>query len=288
MAHPASKVTSVYVPLVKLADGLAARIRPGPGDNVLWLHDYPLDSSSWGKLWEMLPEWHHIGVDLPGYGVSPPLRPSEDLSGIAERIAGVAISQDVRHLIALGFGSTIAMQMVIRNPGIFTTLVLASPAIGGGPFNDEVVALYLELQTMFRIYGFGAYLRECLMEPPSILFRGLHDEPDLWNCLWRIVGRHGWWELTDGSLFRFMNHQQSASQLRQVEARTLVLVGEHDLIATRKCAEIIVRAIPQSRYRELKETGNLCILQDPKTAYEAIREHLQGSYVSVDPKGSGA
>lgn len=264
-----------YAPLVKVSDRLAARLSPGPRDKVLWLHDYALDSSCWGELWELLPGWYHIGLDLPGHGVSLPPRPKETLPEVARSIVRVALAHEARHLVALGFGTTIALQMAIENPCLFSSIVLASPALGGGPFEDGMICLYRELVTMFRLYGFGPYLRERLMQPPSVLFSGAARRPELWGRLWRIVGRHGWWDLVDGTLLRLMDQPQSIAQLRRIEARGLVIVGEQDFAASGKCGTLIRDALPSGQYLELSGAGHLCLLEDPWASRAAIDLHLR-------------
>ena len=51
-------------------EGLSARVQPGSGPKVIWLHGYTLNSSVWLPLWRRLPGWTHIGIDLPGHGAS--------------------------------------------------------------------------------------------------------------------------------------------------------------------------------------------------------------------------
>src|SRR5215831_19235242 len=93
------------IPLVNLGDGFAGRVfdtgTGGPG--VFWIHAYSLNSACWRHLWNHLPDWRHIGVDLPGHGSSLPLKVDEELSALAKRIGALAIRRDARHLIASSF-----------------------------------------------------------------------------------------------------------------------------------------------------------------------------------------
>ena len=38
--------------------------KQGPREPILWIHGYTLDSNSWQEMWELLPEYTHIGIDL--------------------------------------------------------------------------------------------------------------------------------------------------------------------------------------------------------------------------------
>src|SRR6476660_9216433 len=124
------------IPTILLDDGIAARIMPSPADKVLWIHGYTLNSSIWGALWELLPGWSHIGIDLPGHGGSEQIRPGENLSTLASRIGASARRWAARHLVGLSFGGTLALQIAIEYPDAFASLGLSSPGLGGGPLDE--------------------------------------------------------------------------------------------------------------------------------------------------------
>jgi pimeloyl-ACP methyl ester carboxylesterase len=262
-------------PLVKLDDAFAARIRPGCGEGILWIHAYTLDSSSWTDVWELLPDWNHIGIDLPGHGVSLPLGPQDDLPLLARRIGKLAIERGARHVVAMSFGSLVALQTVIEYPGAFDSMVLAAPALGGGPHQEAIATRFRELMSMFRMAGFGPHLRGRWMLTPPSLFEGLETRAELWDRLWRIVGRHGFWELRDRSAMRLLTHPQTRSQLRGIRVPTLVLVGEKDLDAFKRSAEWIRRSIPRCRRVDLEGAGHLCLLEEPERAARFVESHLR-------------
>jgi pimeloyl-ACP methyl ester carboxylesterase len=259
--------------LIKFDENLAARVRAGPGDAILWLHGYTLDSSSWSELWDLLPDWSHIGVDLPGHGASPPLGPQEDLPSLAQRISRRALDREVRHVVALSFGTLLALQIVIEFPTSFQSLTLGAPALGGGPQDADVGARYSELTDLYRSQGFTPELRRLWMQSPPDLFKGAEGRPQVWSRLWRIVGQHAWWELEDGSYSRLSNHPQSREELQRVETSTLLLVGENELPPFKRCAELIRRSIPDCRRVYLPAVGHLCMLEDAAGVCKILEEH---------------
>jgi len=111
------------------------------------------------------------------------------------------------------------------------------------------------------------------MQSPPNIFKGAEAHPLLWARLWRIVGRHPWWELEDGSYSRLSNHPQSREELQRVEAATLLLVGENELAPFKRCAELIRRAIPDCRRVYLPLLGHLCMLEDAAGVHTIIEEH---------------
>jgi len=248
-------------------------VTAGPGPAILWLHGYTLDSSSWAELWNLLPDWRHIGVDLPGHGASLPLGPAEDLPMLARRIGQMALDQNVQHIVALSFGTLLALQIVIEFPTSFRSLVLGAPALGGGPQDEEVGRRYQELAEMHRSQGFGPGLRQRWMQSPPNIFKGAEANPELWDRLWRIVGKHPWWELEDGSYARLSNHPQSKAELRRVQTATLVLVGENELDAFKRCAELIRRSIPDCQRLYVPVVGHLCMLEDATGVHTTLERH---------------
>lgn len=259
--------------LVNFGEGLAARVSPGAEGKALWLHGYTLDSSSWAELWDLLPDWYHIGVDLPGHGASLPMAADDDLPLLARRIGRLALEQDVQHIVALSFGTLVALQIVIEFPASFCSLTLGAPALGGGPQEAEVGIRYAELIELYGRRGFGTYLRERWMQSPPDIFKGAEQRPELWRRLWETVGRHPWWELGDNSYFRLSDHVQSKSELQKVEAATLILVGDNELNAFKRCAELIRRYVPSCQRQYLPEVGHLCLLENPSGVYTVLERH---------------
>jgi len=259
--------------LVNFGEGLAARVASGTGDKVLWVHGYTLDSSSWIELWNLLPEWTHIGVDLPGHGASLPLQPDENLPALAKRIGRLALRENVRHLVALSFGTVVALQVAIEFPTSFQSVILGAPALGGGPQESEVATRYQELVEMYRTRGFGPELRRRWMQSPPNIFKGAENRGELWDQLWKIVGRHPWWELADGSYAALSSHPQTKSQLSQIAAATMVLVGDHEFPTFKRCAEIIRRSVPRCERIYLPGVGHLCMLEDPARVHMIMEHH---------------
>lgn len=258
-----------------LAEGLAARRRPGAGDQVLWIHGYTLDSTSWQDLWDRLPGWSHIGLDLPGHGASRPLAPDEDLPSLARCIGRAAAGEGVRHLVALSFGTIVALQVAIEHPGAFASITLGAPALGGGPQDPEAERLYAVLLDLYRQRGRGPHLDALWLGAESPVFRGLDRGSGLWRQIAALVERHGWGELATGAMGRLTAHPQSRRDLGSVRAAMLVLVGDRDMVAFRRSAEILRRSVPAAERLYLPGAGHLCLLEEPERTACLLSAHLR-------------
>jgi pimeloyl-ACP methyl ester carboxylesterase len=266
--------------LVNVGDGFAARVVAGNGPTILWIHGYTLDSSCWAPLWELLPDWRHIGIDLPGHGASLPLRPREDLPGLARSIGRIAVQNEVSHIVAHSFGTLVALQLAIEFPRAFATVTLGAPTLGGGPEDRQVHRLYDELGELYRARGVDHHLRDRWMRSPPGLFEGAAGRPQLWKQLWQIVGRHPWWELGDGALTRLCQCPQPPARLLPIRAAFLLLVGENDLETFKRAAELIRRSVATGQRIYLPDVGHLCMLEDPPTSHTILESHFR-AYQSV-------
>ena len=260
----------------ELADGLAVRLRPADGESVLWIHGYTLDSTSWDELWDRLPGWNHIGLDLPGHGASRLLAPDETLPALGRAIGAAAEAHGIRHLVALSVGTIVALQAAIEHPQAFSSVVLGAPALGGGPQDADARRIYERVVRGFERNASSSELRLTWMADDSPIFRGLEECRERWDRVAAIVDRHSWRELAVGGLFRLTSHLQKQADLARIESRVLLLVGEQEMPAFRRSAELIRRAVPSAQRVYLPDAGHLCMLQAPERAAASIDAHLRG------------
>jgi pimeloyl-ACP methyl ester carboxylesterase len=259
-----------------------ALVGTGERERVLWIHGYSLDSRIWDELWGHLPAWHHLGIDLPGHGQSRPISPGLDLERLARCLGRFAVEQNVRHLVGLSFGGMVALQVAIEYPDAFASLVLGAPALGGGPQDRYAQARNLELSQMYRARGCGPWLRDLWMTSPPEIFKGASKHPALWHRLHGIVGDHHWAELADSRMQALTTHRQGAEDLRKIKAATLVVIGDEDADAFKRCAELIRRGIPDCCRVYLENTGHLTLLERAATVHPIVDSHFRAAAGRVE------
>jgi len=229
----------------------------------MWLHGYTMDASIWEPLWQKLPQLAHVGVDLPGHGSSAPGPRGEDLPALAHRCADLAEAHGARRLVALSFGTLLALQMAIERADAFDALVLGAPGLAAGPQDEATGRRYGELWQLYAQHGPGPHLGELWTRPPNAIFAGARARPELWTRLQAIIGRHRWSEFADGSMRRLATHRQGPAELAGVRARTLLVLGEHELESFKRCAAILQAAVPTVERADLDGLGHLCLIEDP-------------------------
>lgn len=259
------------LPVVEIADGLAGRVQPGAGDKILWLHGYTVDSSSWGDMWRRLPGWQHIGIDFPGHGASEPLANAQDLPTLGRRLGQLCIDQDIRHIVALSFGTITATQIALEFPTFFSTVVLSAPSLAGGPQDPEIAQVYVKLFQLYYQSGAGPAMRDVWMG--CRVWAGIDKVPGLREELASLVDRHSWAEMRSFAMRVFTHPPQEESALRHVQAAVLVIIGDRELPAFRTVAHTLQNVLPQCQLLELADADHLGMLQHPELAARAMEAH---------------
>lgn len=246
----------------------------GCGPAVLWLHGYTMDSSLWQPLWDLLPDWRHIGVDLPGHGRSGPLLPGLTLPRLAERLAQVAEETGARRVVGLSFGSTSALQLAMQRPELVDHLVVAAPTLAGTANEPAAKQRYQQLALLHRLAGPGRQLTDLWMQSPPDIFRGTERHPELRRRVRETVLRHRWSELADGSMDALTAHRHSAADLRSITAATLAVVGTEDMPAFVANAELLRTEVPDCRVLTVPDSGHLPLLERPQAVAATLGDHL--------------
>ncbi|MDP9862629.1 MULTISPECIES: alpha/beta fold hydrolase [Streptosporangium] len=248
----------------------------GRGGGVLWLHGYTMGAAIWPPLWRHLPGRGHVAVDLPWHGRSRPLRGGEDRAALADLLAGRALEAGVRHVVALSFGTVVALEMALRHPRAFASWTLAAPSYAGGPQERAVERHYLDLALLHRSAGSRARTAALWMSCRPI-FGGIAARPAAHSALADVIGRHAWDELAGAGIRPLLEPRQPVARLSAVAAPLLVLVGDGELPAHRACAETIAAAAPGGALRVLPGTGHLALLEEPRAALRIVGAHLAGA-----------
>lgn len=259
---------------VAIGSGLAARVRPGPGPRVLWVHGYTMHGGVWAPLWDELAGWHHVAVDLPGHGKSRPFEAGDTLPALAGELADGARAEGIDHVVAVSFGTMIALQMAVERPQAFRSVVLCAPGLAGAPTDDDVAARYEEMRRRYRTEGPGPRLTNLWMRHPPDVFAGAAQVPELWNRLRTMIDTHRWAELRDGHLFRVVLHRQEDEPLETVGAAVHLVVGEHEMPAFVRCADVLERRLPDASRSVVAGAGHLALLEQPAATAPIVRRFV--------------
>ena len=253
----------------------------GRGPAVVWIHGYTMDSSIWTQLWDRLPGWRHIGVDLPGHGQSPPLAPGLTLADLAEQVADVCIATGAQRVVGLSLGSCVALQLAADRPDLVRRLIVGAPTIAGAPSEPGTAERHRELKALRRMapaiskrIPASELLADLWMQSPPDIFRGTEDHPELRKRLRAVIVSHRWEELATGALGSVAAAVHTDEDLRRITAATLVFCGDEDMPTFIANAARLGRVLPDCRVEPVRKAGHLCLLERPAEVTAALAAQL--------------
>jgi len=256
------------------APELAVRCAGEGSRTLVWIHGYTMDSSVWDPLWSRLAEYRHVGIDLPRHGGSAAV-PFGEVPAIAEAVLAIARRFTARDLVAISFGAIVALEAAIRaERGSLDGMVLASPALGGGPQDPESAACNLELIRMASERGLGSWIFDRWMSVPPRIFEGAARRPEVFAALRATVAGHSFRELSTGEMRSALQPLQER-ELGKIDAAVCVLVGEQDMPTSKRTAELIRRGIPGAQRHYVGDAGHLCLLERPDECATRISSFLR-------------
>jgi pimeloyl-ACP methyl ester carboxylesterase len=243
------------------------------GRRLLWIHGYTLDSSVFGPIWEALPQYDHIAFDLPGHGATPFPAEGDLFKASVEALRRVLDECDVRDVVAMSYGGGIVLSLLAEEPDRLDSVVLAAPALPGGPRDQQSSDCHLELIWMARERGLGPWLAERWLSCPPRIFAGLARSPDLAADISAIVARHSFRELLDARP-TIASDRIDEAQLRKIGCRALIIAGEDDMESFRRTAALLKRNIAGSDLRWLANVGHLPLIEAPALCAREISSWL--------------
>lgn len=269
-----------------MSAGLRTRAA-GAGPAVLWIHGYTMDSSLWGDLWDLLPGFRHIGVDLPGHGESGPLPAGLTLPALAGEIAGLARSVGASRVVALSFGTIVGLQVAIDGPDLVRRLIVGAPTISGWPAEPGISDRYRQLGLLRRFAGPGEQMAELWMSSPPDIFRGTERHPRLRDQIRSVVMRHNWAELVNGRMRPLTEYVQDETALARITAHTLVVTGDEDMPTYHRHAATLRATVPRCRSVTLPDAGHLCLLERPAEVAPILAAHLRSREPELNGSAAG-
>jgi pimeloyl-ACP methyl ester carboxylesterase len=242
----------------------------GQGSPVVLIHGGQLDRRMWDREFDSLADRHRvIRYDVRGFGRSPAtadtsFRSYEDLAALLDSL-GIARTA----IVGLSLGGRIAMDFAIAHPDRVDRLVLLAPGVSGFPWSAGDTAADRAMQQAIDARDTVAitdlWLHTTFMTPamanPAIAARV--RELSLANSGAFVRARMGH-ELEPPAWQR----------LRELQARTLVVVGSQDDRDIRTIVDSIAAQAPHARKLELAGAGHMLNMERPTEVLQAIRTFL--------------
>lgn len=237
----------------------------GCGPAMLFLHDGILDSAGFEAVFQTFAQRYTvIRYDRPGYGRSqPPTTPyahGSMLKAILERC-------DLAEVILIGgsAGGRLALDFAIAFPEHVRALVLIGPAISGLAFSDHMLNRgwrhpWPESVAEWMAFWDGdPWLIAADNSTAHAKFRHLLS-----------ISPHN---LADFPVER-IPEPPALARLHEIQAPTLLLIGEADIADNHAQAGIIQINVPLAERQVVLHTGHLVYLEQPELFNRSVIEFL--------------
>lgn len=270
------------MPSIEIDGARVAYVESGSGETVLLLHSSAASGAQWRSLTETLQGvCRVVAPDLYGYGKTDPWPGHGPLGLAAEAALADAVLAPTRgpiHLVGHSYGGAVALRFALQQPERLRSLTLIEPVafhlLRGATAAAADRGLFFEVAEVADVVSRAAATGDYR----SAMARFV----DYWNG-------DGAWDLTrpdvQAALARrtpkvaldfwaTMTESTPRSAYRQIAVPTLVLRGSESPPPTRRIAEILVEALPQTRLQTIAGAGHMLPLTHRDAVNAAVAEHL--------------
>jgi poly(3-hydroxyalkanoate) depolymerase len=215
-----------------------------------------------------------IAFDMPGSGMSPPLKAPLRMRGLAALIAQLIARLGHERVDVLGysFGGVVAQELARRHPQRVRRLVLCATLPGWPSIPGDPIALWLML-TPARYYNArlakaivpriagGRTARDRAALQSDLRRRRTHP-PSLRGYLHQIYAVTGW---------------TSHPWLSRLAMPTLVVQGDADPLVATVNARWLARRIPNAELHLVRGGGHLVLFDEPERVAPVLEAFLGGA-----------
>jgi 3-oxoadipate enol-lactonase len=237
----------------------------GEGPEIVLLHEGICDSRMWGPQWETFTRSHRVlRFDFRGYGRSP-LEPGRYAS------ARDALELLDRHgferaaLIGVSLGGRVALEIALAAPERVAALVLVGSGLPGHDWSEELKATWKEEESALRAGD--------LDEAVEVTLRTWVDGPrrtpedvdaDVRARVAEMQRRAFELQLPfEDEAEEELLVEDVAPRLGEIQAPTLVLVGEEDVADIHAIADRLAGEIPGARRSTIANTAHVPSMERP-------------------------
>jgi pimeloyl-ACP methyl ester carboxylesterase len=241
--------------------------REGEGFPVVLIHPGFWDSRVWDPQFDAFSRFHDtIRYDLRGYGRSdPPGRPYSELRDLLTLLERL----DVRRcaIVGCGSGGRLAIDAAIAAPEKIDAIVPVAPVLSGYDWQDEGLrALVDEVDDAVRA---------------GDLRRAMDIELAVWAPLSAADPGTGVRAIAmDNVAVLELDHVMveepppALPRLREVEAATLIVVGDRDLGEIHAIADLVARSVPGALKRVIADADLLVNVRRPDLFNRLVLDFL--------------
>jgi pimeloyl-ACP methyl ester carboxylesterase len=246
-----------------------------PTGLVVFLHGFPLDHSMWRyQLDYFSTSYRCIAPDLRGFGgttelVKPDMPMALTIDTFADDVVALLDRLKVKkaNIVGLSMGGYIALAIWRKHRKLVRRLVLADTRAAGD--TAEAKANRNRQAELVKAQGTRPYADEMLprlLAKDNVARRG--------NEVRYMIERTPADTIAE-TLKALAARKDMIEWLRRVHVKTLIAVGEHDVISPVSDAELIQREVDGSKLAVIPDAGHIAPLENPEAFNAAMWKFLK-------------
>ncbi len=246
----------------------------GNGDiPLLLLPGLATDSSCWGGCYSAwLKDFHLIMPDFRGTGQTPVGTLEIDFELYADDLASILrhLKLEKVHLLGHSMGGMIAQVFADKYPLFVDKLILASSSPRSTPFASQVVRSWRRIKELGTPEDFfNAVL-------PWMVTRKYFENQTLCAGAVKYFLAYPYKQTTENFIKQLVALRgfDFTNSLKNIDAETLVICGEHDLMFSLDEQKEFCRLIKKARLEILKDTAHSPLLENGQIFSRKVRDFL--------------
>jgi len=245
----------------------------GPGDPLILLHAFPLDSRMFEPQTKALAGLRRfITPDYPGFGRSPRIPAQPDVRYYAEGVRGLLDRLGLERVVLGGvsMGGYVAFECLRLFPQRLSGLVLANTR--PEPDSEKMRENRKEMARRVADEGVGVLIE---LQMGRLLsrntFEGNEEVVEKVRAMILESNPNG----VVAALGAMRERPDSTPLLGKIEVPTLIIGGEEEEISSPEIMGAMAEKIPDSRHVTLSGAGHLSNLEAPEGFNAALKEFLR-------------
>jgi len=247
----------------------------GQGPAVVLVHGHSADLRLWDLQAPALVDAGHrvIRYDVRGHGRSTAPATGYTWENYALDLRDLLDRIDVAraHVVGLSMGGGIALQFALDFPERVSSLVLVDSALPGFDYSPEFAGAIEELVAAVRAEGSRAAFERLWLTHP--LFDGVRRFPERFELIRTMALAYAAADYYDETPHT-PPERQAVDRLAELQAPTLVLVGELDVPDFQITTEVLAGNIADARLQVIADSGHIPALEQPEAFNRALLEWL--------------
>jgi 3-oxoadipate enol-lactonase len=270
------------MPIIKAGDISIEHYAEGDGPPLLMIRGFSSDCSNWSEPFLSPLQQHFTTIRFSNRGTGLTDKPDGPISvkQMADDAAHLleALDIDRAHVFGVSMGGMIAQELALNHPERVNGLVLGC-TIPGGPqtvgAGPEIVRMLLPEEGLSR----EELARKAW--PVLVVPSFIETHRDFLEEMMQLAFQHPTPVETFGKHSEAVNGFDAFDRLPQIQAATLVIHGDSDILLKQENGAMVAGLIPGSEFVTIEGVGHMFFWEKPEESSRTIIEFLSRVSVSA-------